>query len=67
VQAIVDAWSACSDGVTIDVTPPKTAGVYLGEFGSEGQPFQTTATEMSVVWGRFVDIEEEVVWRHGSV
>ena len=54
------AWSACSDGVTVDMTPPRAAAVYIGDDGSEGQPFQTTATETSVYWGRFADVEEQV-------
>ena len=53
-------WFACSDGVTVDTTPPHAAAVYLGGFGTEGLPFHTLTSEFSILWGHFIDVEETV-------
>ena len=53
-------WNACSDGVTVDLTPPLAARVLMGPDGAEGALFQTEPGELSVMWGKFVDIEEAV-------
>jgi hypothetical protein len=49
----------------VDITPPQAASVLLGGFGSEGQKFQTLSSELSLVWGHFVDVEEEVSTQFG--
>jgi hypothetical protein len=56
----MQAWHACSDGVTIDTTPPKPALVRLGAIGMEGTGFSSNRQELSVTWGNFADIEEMV-------
>lgn len=53
-------WWACSDGVTVDQTPPEAAAVHIGPFGSEGTAFSTDCSELSIIWGHFVDLEEQV-------
>jgi len=55
----ISTWSACSDGVTIDLSPPKAGSVRIGQPGSEGISFQHSLNEISVVWGHFSDIEEQ--------
>ncbi|KAL4221421.1 hypothetical protein ACF0H5_019679 [Mactra antiquata] len=52
----LDEVNECSDGITIDLTPPETAEVWIGN--EKGQLFQTSTTDLSVNWNSFSDVEE---------
>ncbi|XP_067684738.1 uncharacterized protein [Haliotis asinina] len=56
--------SSCSDGVTVDVTPPIGGRVFLGGLGSP--TFQTSTSELEVYWDGFIDVEEEGSSPHPS-
>ena len=63
-QAAIDrmsSWTACSDGATVDTTPPIAALVSLGPVGREGVEYQASRKTLSVVWGHFEDLEETVL------
>ncbi|XP_071082513.1 uncharacterized protein [Haliotis cracherodii] len=56
--------NSCSDGVTVDVTPPSGGRVFLG--GLTSPTFQTSTSEMVVYWDGFTDVEEEGSSPHPS-
>ena len=60
LQDRLAAWTTCSDGVTVDLTPPRAAAVLLGPVGAEGSAYLALGSELAVRWGHFVDVEEEV-------
>ncbi|XP_053400999.1 uncharacterized protein LOC128557566 [Mercenaria mercenaria] len=54
----------CSSGVTVDLTPPVTADVWIGN--EKKHLFQTSTSELSVHWNSFIDVEEEGYATHVS-
>ncbi|XP_053390115.1 uncharacterized protein LOC123523221, partial [Mercenaria mercenaria] len=54
----------CSNGVTVDITPPVAADVWIGH--EKQYLFQTSTSELSVNWNSFVDVEEEGFAAHAS-
>ncbi|XP_046570853.1 uncharacterized protein LOC124279103 [Haliotis rubra] len=56
--------SSCSDGVTVDVTPPSGGRVFLG--GLNSPAFQISTSEIEVFWDGFLDVEEEGSSPHPS-
>ncbi|XP_053401094.1 uncharacterized protein LOC123523194 isoform X2 [Mercenaria mercenaria] len=56
--------NACSDGVTVDLTPPSTGDVWIGNH--KHILYQTSTSELNVNWNSFIDIEEERYAVHTS-
>ncbi|XP_053400998.1 uncharacterized protein LOC128557563 isoform X2 [Mercenaria mercenaria] len=54
----------CSNGVTVDITPPVAADVWIGH--TKQYLFQTSTSELSVNWNSFIDVEEEGFAAHAS-
>ncbi|KAL3843250.1 hypothetical protein ACJMK2_021192 [Sinanodonta woodiana] len=48
--------SACSDGITVDLTPPKPGRVWLGVH--IGTRYQGSKSDITVNWESFEDVEE---------
>ncbi|XP_046345841.2 uncharacterized protein LOC124126446 [Haliotis rufescens] len=48
--------SACSDGITVDLTPPTPGTINIE--GLQGGTFQVSQTEVTVSWDSFTDVEE---------
>ncbi|XP_069132408.1 uncharacterized protein [Argopecten irradians] len=46
----------CSDGVTVDVTPPQAGQVWIGQ--EIHIHYQTSIYDMSINWKPFIDVEE---------
>ncbi|XP_071084119.1 uncharacterized protein [Haliotis cracherodii] len=55
--------NACSDGITVDLTPPSPGTVHIG--GLTGM-YQVSTTEVEVKWAGFTDVEEEKTASHWS-
>ena len=53
-------WVACSDGVTVDISPPTPAPVIMGALGSEDSAYTSDLSALSVVWGHFGNTAEQV-------
>ncbi|CAH1249044.1 SCARF2 [Branchiostoma lanceolatum] len=58
------AVSACSDGITVDHTPPSPGKVWIEN--SEGKNYQSSSSELVVKWESFVDLEEHGTSHHVS-
>ncbi|XP_078701246.1 uncharacterized protein LOC144927586 [Branchiostoma floridae x Branchiostoma belcheri] len=58
------AVSACSDGITVDRTPPTPGRVWIEN--SDDKSYQSSSSEIVVRWTSFVDLEEHGVSRHVS-
>ncbi|XP_078661603.1 uncharacterized protein LOC144905733 [Branchiostoma floridae x Branchiostoma belcheri] len=58
------AVSACSDGVTVDRTPPTPGRVWIEN--SDDKSYQSSSSEIVVRWDSFVDLEEHGTSRHVS-
>ncbi|XP_046562884.1 uncharacterized protein LOC124271767 [Haliotis rubra] len=56
--------NACSDGITVDLTPP-TPGTVNIENLIDGT-FQVSKTEVAISWTTFVDVEEEGFSAHAA-
>ncbi|XP_048243311.1 uncharacterized protein LOC124141844 isoform X1 [Haliotis rufescens] len=54
--------NACSNGITVDLTPP-TPGTVKVENLTEGT-FQVSRTEVAIRWTRFTDVEEDSFSAH---
>ncbi|XP_053398947.1 uncharacterized protein LOC128556937 [Mercenaria mercenaria] len=54
----------CSNGVTVDLTPPVTTDVWIGN--DKQHLFQTSTSEVTVHWNSFTDVEEEGFATHIS-
>ncbi|XP_078696304.1 uncharacterized protein LOC144924691 isoform X1 [Branchiostoma floridae x Branchiostoma belcheri] len=54
---------ACSNGITVDLTPPAPGQVWVNR---RDQAFQTSTSELYVYWDSFVDVEEHGVSSHHS-
>ncbi|XP_060577218.1 uncharacterized protein LOC132734491 [Ruditapes philippinarum] len=54
----------CSNGITVDLTPPVAADVWIGN--EKDDLFQTSTSELSVHWNSFIDVEEEGYAAHIS-
>ncbi|XP_067682774.1 uncharacterized protein [Haliotis asinina] len=57
--------NACSDGVTVDLTPPSPGTITIGHL--QGGIFQVSRSEVIVSWADFMDIEESgsIPHQHG--
>ncbi|XP_046543946.1 uncharacterized protein LOC124254113 [Haliotis rubra] len=55
--------NACSDGITVDLTPPTAGTVRIG--GLTGM-YQVSTTEVEVRWTGFTDVEEQKSASHWS-
>ncbi|XP_066275498.1 uncharacterized protein [Branchiostoma lanceolatum] len=53
----------CSNGVTVDLTPPLPGQVWVNR---RDQDFQTSTSELYVYWDSFVDVEEHGMSSHRS-
>ncbi|XP_070570802.1 uncharacterized protein [Ptychodera flava] len=62
-EEILPAISSCSDGVTVDHTPPIAGSVWIG-WGKHN--YQTSNSELVISWESFVDVEEEDQTTHYS-
>ncbi|VDI80173.1 Hypothetical predicted protein [Mytilus galloprovincialis] len=60
----LEEFSGCSDGVTVDLTPPIPGNVWIGIDSSE--QYQTSTSDIYVNWNSFVDVEQFVKTRHNS-
>ncbi|CAG2198378.1 unnamed protein product [Mytilus edulis] len=60
----LDAVTTCSDGVTIDLTPPKPGNVWIGH--DPQFSFQTSSSDIFVTWDSFIDVEEAGYSSHSS-
>ncbi|XP_053398434.1 uncharacterized protein LOC128556766 [Mercenaria mercenaria] len=60
----LDEIDECSSGVTVDLTPPDTAEVWIGN--EKEYLFQTSTSELTVHWNSFIDVEEEGYAAHVS-
>ncbi|XP_066263995.1 uncharacterized protein [Branchiostoma lanceolatum] len=58
------AVSACSDGITVDHTPPSPGKVWIEN--SDGKSYQSSSSEIVVKWESFVDLEEHGTSHHVS-
>ncbi|XP_078621331.1 uncharacterized protein LOC144887808 [Branchiostoma floridae x Branchiostoma japonicum] len=58
------AVSACSDGITVDHTPPTLGNVWIEN--SDGKSYQSSSSEIVVKWDSFVDLEEHGTSHHIS-
>ncbi|XP_076075248.1 uncharacterized protein LOC143046131 isoform X2 [Mytilus galloprovincialis] len=60
----LDTVTSCSDGVTVDLTPPVPGKVWIGP-----DPivfYQTSSSDITVSWDSFIDVEEESHAMHSS-
>ena len=48
--------TTCSNGITVDSTPPLTGQVHIASTGDSG--FQTDTSTLSISWHSFLDVEE---------
>ncbi|XP_021364672.1 uncharacterized protein LOC110457646 [Mizuhopecten yessoensis] len=48
--------TACSDGITVDTTPPRAGNVWIGQ--DKHIDYQTSTYDMSINWDPFYDVEE---------
>ncbi|KAK3612521.1 hypothetical protein CHS0354_024493 [Potamilus streckersoni] len=55
-QEHIPETSACSDGVTLDLTPPQPGRVWMGV--NIGTRYQGSKSDISVNWESFEDVEE---------
>ncbi|KAK3581570.1 hypothetical protein CHS0354_031918 [Potamilus streckersoni] len=51
----LEAVSACSDGVTVDIAPPTPGKVWIGT--EDTQMYQASLSDLMVHWESFVDLE----------
>ncbi|XP_035661568.1 uncharacterized protein LOC118405866 [Branchiostoma floridae] len=58
------AVSACSDGITVDHTPPTPGKVWIEN--SDDKSYQSSPSEIVVKWDSFVDLEEHGTSHHVS-
>ncbi|CAC5390405.1 unnamed protein product [Mytilus coruscus] len=56
--------SDCSDGVTVDLTPPTAGHVWIGIDVSDN--YQASTSDIHVNWESFVDVEQIAETRHTS-
>ncbi|KAK3589056.1 hypothetical protein CHS0354_008706 [Potamilus streckersoni] len=56
--------SSCSDGLTVDLTPPLKNSVWIGP--TKDTKYQSSQSDMSISWNSFVDIEEHGFHVHSS-
>ncbi|KAL3873929.1 hypothetical protein ACJMK2_037006, partial [Sinanodonta woodiana] len=56
--------SSCSDGITVDLTPPVKNSVWIGQ--TKDTKYQSSRSDMSISWNSFVDIEEQGFHVHSS-
>ncbi|XP_060572684.1 uncharacterized protein LOC132730723, partial [Ruditapes philippinarum] len=54
---ILDELNECSNGVTVDLTPPIPADIWIGN--DKEHLYQTSTSEISAHWNSFTDVEEE--------
>ncbi|XP_078682372.1 uncharacterized protein LOC144916849 [Branchiostoma floridae x Branchiostoma belcheri] len=59
----LDEVDSCSNGITVDLTPPLPGQVWVNY--KDGQ-FQTSTSEMTVYWNTFRDVEEHGMSSHHS-
>ncbi|XP_076085163.1 uncharacterized protein LOC143055975 isoform X1 [Mytilus galloprovincialis] len=58
--------SVCSDGITVDLTPPITGKVWIGPTVETQIKFQTTTSYIFVNWESFLDVEEYSTASHST-
>ncbi|XP_052082402.1 uncharacterized protein LOC127720030 [Mytilus californianus] len=63
---VLEETSVCSDGITVDLTPPTTGKVWIGPTSEVEYKFQITTSDMFVSWESFVDIEEYGTASHST-
>uniref|UniRef100_A0ABM0M5T3 Uncharacterized protein LOC102801709 n=1 Tax=Saccoglossus kowalevskii TaxID=10224 RepID=A0ABM0M5T3_SACKO len=63
VEVLLPEISVCSDGITVDQSPPLQGNVWIGW---REQHFQSAVSELIVNWQSFVDVEEEGRTTHYS-
>ncbi|CAC5375018.1 unnamed protein product [Mytilus coruscus] len=58
------AVTTCSDGVMVDLTPPKPGNIWIGH--DPQFSFQTTSSDIFITWDSFIDVEEAGYSSHSS-
>ncbi|VDI18543.1 Hypothetical predicted protein, partial [Mytilus galloprovincialis] len=61
---VLDEIKSCSDGVTVDLTPPTPGHVWIGIDPKE--EYQSSTTDIFVSWDSFTDVEEYRKTAHAS-
>ncbi|XP_076113983.1 uncharacterized protein LOC143082268 [Mytilus galloprovincialis] len=61
---VLDEIKSCSDGVTVDLTPPTPGHVWIGIDPKE--EYQSSTTDIFVSWDSFTDVEEYRKTVHAS-
>ncbi|CAH1259452.1 Hypp2286 [Branchiostoma lanceolatum] len=61
-QTLVEV-DTCSNGVTVDLTPPSPGQVWVNR---RDQDFQTSTSELYVFWDSFADVEDHGMSSHRS-
>ncbi|XP_078682420.1 uncharacterized protein LOC144916894 [Branchiostoma floridae x Branchiostoma belcheri] len=59
----LDKVDSCSNGITVDLTPPLPGQVWVNH---KDLQFQTSTSEMTVYWNTFRDVEEHGMSSHHS-
>ncbi|XP_071153805.1 uncharacterized protein [Mytilus edulis] len=54
----------CSDGVTVDLTPPSSGQVWVGN--NPNSNYQTSSSDISITWDSFIDVEEHDKAMHST-
>ncbi|XP_052095905.1 uncharacterized protein LOC127731087 [Mytilus californianus] len=54
----------CSDGVTVDLTPPSPGQVWAGN--NPNSNYQTSSSDISITWDSFIDVEEHDKSMHST-
>ncbi|XP_052095904.1 uncharacterized protein LOC127731085 [Mytilus californianus] len=54
----------CSDGVTVDLTPPSSGQVWVGN--NPNSNYQTSSSDISITWDSFIDVEEHDKSMHST-
>ncbi|XP_077997650.1 uncharacterized protein LOC144450798 isoform X2 [Glandiceps talaboti] len=62
-EQLLPELSSCSDGITVDHTPPIAGQVWIGW---NKQYYQTSKSELTVHWESFIDVEDDGVTTHHS-
>ncbi|CAC5375358.1 unnamed protein product [Mytilus coruscus] len=60
----LDTVTSCSDGVTVDLTPPVPGRVWVGD--NPLVAYQTSSSDLYVAWDSFIDVEEQDHSMHSS-
>ncbi|XP_046571088.1 LOW QUALITY PROTEIN: uncharacterized protein LOC124279320 [Haliotis rubra] len=61
---VLEEVNACSDGITVDLTPPSPGSITIQ--GLKENVYQISTSEVRVDWSGFIDVEEEGWSSHAS-